>query len=72
MEKLDLHGVRHSQVENTTRCFLNFVELPCEIITGNSYEMKQIVIKIIKEYQWFYHEKDSYNHGTLIVTEDTI
>ncbi|HAI39877.1 MAG TPA: hypothetical protein DCM40_18165 [Maribacter sp.] len=72
METLDLHGVRHSQVDEKIRCFLNFVDLPCEIVTGNSSEMKTIARKIIKEYNWFCHERDSYNHGTLIVTEDKI
>tara|TARA_Y100000592_G_C5407706_1_gene286500 strand:- start:771 stop:989 length:219 start_codon:yes stop_codon:yes gene_type:complete len=69
MEKLDLHGIKHTQVDDLTRRFLNFAELPCEIITGNSCEMKSIVKEIIREYEWFCYEKDSYNHGTLIVTE---
>lgn len=66
---LDLHGTRHHEVDEKVRRFLNFAELPCQIITGNSSYMKSIVKNIIKEYQWFCYEKDSYNYGTLIVME---
>ena len=45
METLDLHGVRHHQVDEVTRSFLNFIELPCQIVTGNSPRMKEIVKK---------------------------
>lgn len=69
METLDLHGVKHHQADDIVRSFLNFIELPCEIITGNSDDMKKIVKEVVKEYQWFCHEKDSYNYGTLIVME---
>jgi len=72
MEILDLHGVRHSLADDLTRRFLNFTNLPCQIITGNSSEMRTIVCGIVNEYKWFYHEKDSYNYGTLIITEDRI
>ena len=69
MERLDLHGTKHQKAEEKIRTFLNFAELPCEIITGNSASMKKIVREIVKEYEWMCHEKDSYNYGTLIVTE---
>ena len=69
MKTLDLHGIKHHRVDEKVRMFLNFAELPCQIITGNSSHMKNIVKKIIEEYQWFCHEKDSYNYGTLIITE---
>lgn len=69
MEKLDLHGVRHEQVDEIVRSFLNFIDLPCQIITGNSPKMKNIVRGVVKEYEWFCYEKDSYNYGTLIITE---
>ena len=72
METLDLHGVRHSQVDEVTRSFLNFIELPCQIITGNSEKMKSIVCSVVEEYEWFYYEKDSYNYGTLIIVEKRI
>jgi len=72
METLDLHGMRHHKADEAVRSFLNYVNLPCQIITGNSPQMKQIVKKVIEEYEWFCHEKDSYNYGTLIITEDKL
>ena len=69
MQSLDLHGTRHNNADEKTRRFLNFVELPCEIITGNSPAMKSIVRSIVTEYGWFCKEKDSYNYGTLIIME---
>ena len=54
------------------RVFLNFVDLPCQIITGNSPEMKSIVKKVVTEYEWFCYERDSYNCGTLIILESDI
>lgn len=69
MQSLDLHGTRHEKAEEKARRFLNFVELPCQVITGNSSKMKAIVYSIVKEYGWSCHEKDCYNYGTLIITE---
>ena len=71
MQKLDLHGVKHQKADDMIRKFLNFVELPCEIVTGNSHKMKNIAKKIIKEYNWICYEKNYYNYGTLVVTERT-
>ena len=69
MEILDLHGTRHQEADEKVRRFLNFAELPCNIITGNSPEMKRIARTVISEYGWHCYEKDSYNYGTLVVTE---
>ena len=69
METLDLHGTRHARAEERVRFFLNFVELPCQVITGNSKQMKSIVIRVVDEYEWTYHEKDTYNCGALIISE---
>ena len=72
MEILDLHGTRHQEADEKVRMFLNFVDLPCKIITGNSPEMKKIVRTVIDEYGWHCYEKDSYNYGTLVITEHEI
>ena len=72
MDVLDLHGVKHEMADNVVRSFLNFIDLPCEIITGNSPYMREIVTKVVKEYEWFCHEKNSYNYGSLIIVEREI
>mgnify|MGYP001809232319 FL=1 len=72
MEILDLHGVKHQQVDEVVRSFLNFIDLPCEIITGNSEQMKDIVRNVVDEYEWFCYEKDSYNYGTLTIVEKQV
>ena len=72
METLDLHGVKHHQVDEVVRSFLNFIDLPCQIITGNSQQMKDIVRNVVCQYEWFCYEKDSYNYGTLVITEKRI
>lgn len=69
MQTLDLHGTHHHDAQETTKRFLNYVKLPCQIITGNSIKMKNIVKEVVEEYEWFCYEKDSYNSGTLIVVE---
>jgi hypothetical protein len=69
MTSLDLHGKRHQHVDEIVRNFLNFIDLPCQIITGNSQQMKIMVKDIVREYEWFCYEKNSYNHGTLVIVE---
>ena len=70
MQTLDLHGTRHQSAAEKVHQFLNFVDLPCLIVTGNSSEMKKIVRLVVHEYGWKCREKDSYNYGTLIIMED--
>ena len=69
MRSLDLHGVRHDKVDEKVRKFLNFVELPCKIIVGNSDKMKLIVGDIVSEYGWDCRILNDYNTGTFVVTE---
>jgi len=72
METLDLHGIKHHQADEVTRSFLNFIELPCQVVTGNSEQMKAIVRSVVREYEWFCYEKSNYNHGTLVITERNV
>ena len=69
MKSLDLHGIRHSKVDEKVRAFLNYVDLPCKVITGNSNQMKLIVQKLVIEYGWECHEESTYNSGTFIIVE---
>ena len=46
-KKLDLHGVRHIDVERLVQNFVLLNEPPLTIITGNSDRMRQIVINTL-------------------------
>lgn len=58
MNELDLHGTKHQDVQQKVDSFLyeNYENMPVSIITGNSHEMKRIVISIINEYEYNYRE----------------
>tara|TARA_Y100000590_G_scaffold204878_1_gene232360 strand:+ start:618 stop:839 length:222 start_codon:yes stop_codon:yes gene_type:complete len=47
--KLDLHGVRHTEVERLVENFVLLNNPPLEIITGNSNKMEDIVLTTLKE-----------------------
>jgi len=67
---LDLHGCRMENLEEVVKKFLNFVDLPCKIITGKSAKMKASVKSIIVEYGWACWEHSAQNPGILIVVEN--
>jgi len=69
MRMLDLHGTKHEEAEEKIKNFLNFIELPCEVITGNSKKMTQILKKVLDEYGWNSEPKDFHNLGSVIITE---
>ena len=68
MRTLDLHGVRHADVD---RLVENFVleEYPNEamIITGNSSKMKELVRDVLKRNDISYIEGDAVNRGYISV-----
>ena len=47
MNQLDLHGIRHSDVDRVVENFVLLNELPMRIITGNSDRMVELVIKVL-------------------------
>ncbi len=46
-KELDLHGVKHYDVDRLVENFVLLNEPPLTIITGNSQQMKQIVINTL-------------------------
>jgi len=65
---LDLHGTKHADVDEKVRVFLNFVDLPCTIITGDSPVMSRLVRQVVEEYKW--HSRPSVsNYGEIVVSE---
>ena len=71
MSTLDLHGVRHNQVEDKlTRYF--FWEKPGHkqytIITGNSRKMREIVFEWLDKHEYNYYVP-SHNLGEIQISE---
>ena len=70
MKQIDLHGKRHSWVEdellNVIILHCNKGELPIKIITGHSLKMKEIVTQSCGTFKVV---EDMSNSGCLIVRE---
>jgi len=66
MNQLDLHGVRHSEVEPMVENFIlmNQGEFPLEIICGNSARMIQLVYSVTKKLGLDTH---MYRYGVVVV-----
>ncbi len=66
---LDLHAVNHPDathlVENYVLCRQN--SFPLKIITGDSNEMKKIVINCLKLHKFKYQIGDKFNKGYIVV-----
>tara|TARA_Y100001938_G_scaffold92076_1_gene126300 strand:- start:406 stop:720 length:315 start_codon:yes stop_codon:yes gene_type:complete len=69
LETLDLHKVKHQDAEEQIARFLNWVDVPCRIITGNSNKMKEITKKMVDKYGYHCYNESTFNQGCLIVIE---
>lgn len=66
MKKLDLHGVKHQDVEVMVEDFVLTNEMPVEVITGNSDVMKNIVLLVLDRHD-FKYMSGVWNHGKITV-----
>ena len=66
--KLDLHGIRHSEVFHLVDDFIkdNLYESQIEIVTGYSKRMKSLVQEVLSDYK-LVGEEPPFNNGTLII-----
>ena len=53
-KQLDLHGVRHQDVERLVENFVLLNEPPLRIITGNSEKMIRLVINVLDEHSIYF------------------
>jgi len=69
MNSLDLHGESYEEAEQLSVVFIekNIDNLPVEIITGNSNDMKKIILNIANKLNLNVYPKNHYNLGCLIV-----
>lgn len=68
MKELDLHGLKHAEVEDQVENFILQADTPFRIITGNSEEMRRIVVRLLDHYEFKYYTP-AYNAGEIIVIE---
>lgn len=69
METLDLHGISHRDAARLVENFILLKDLPLCIITGNSPEMKTIVIRVIEQYKFGWQYESYWNLGAIIVID---
>ena len=56
MKKLDLHGIRHFDVDRLVENFIILNEPPIRIITGNSDQMQLLVKKVLDRHDVEYEQ----------------
>ena len=57
--KLDLHGIRHTEVDRLVENFILLNKPPLTIITGKSYMMKKLVKKVLDRHDIKYEQWDN-------------
>jgi len=69
MEKLDLHGVRHHEVDLMVEnfIFLNQEEIPLTIICGGSSKMVELVKTVLDRTDIEYVEGKGFDFGRIMV-----
>ena len=69
MDELDLHGVKHHQVDRLVENFIFLKNLPARIITGNSPVMQQLTKDVLERNNFSYEVDNDWNLGAIIVKE---
>jgi hypothetical protein len=56
IKQLDLHGIRHEEVDRLVENFVLLNEPPIRIITGNSNGMRDIVTEVLDRHDMEYEQ----------------
>ena len=65
INKLDLHGIRHSEVDRLVENFVLLNGTPMRIITGNSDRMTELVLTVLHRHNVEY-ERFGAGHITIL------
>ncbi|MCH2472824.1 MAG: hypothetical protein MK217_01005 [Gammaproteobacteria bacterium] len=67
LKKLDLHGVKHEEVDRVVEnfLFLNQDDIPLEIVCGNSQRMIDLVLEVLTRVEC--QEYEQIRFGTVII-----
>ena len=71
MNILDLHGQKHSVVEDMVESFILMNPLPLKIITGKSEMMISIMVRIVQKHNLGHYPENFINYGAYIIHEKT-
>ena len=52
--ELDLHGIKHEDVNRLVENFVLLNETPLTIITGNSTMMRELVVEVLEKHKFVY------------------
>ena len=71
MKSLDLHGKTYEDAEQSALIFIenNIDNLPIEIITGNSIDMRKIISNILEIKNLSGNYNSIHNLGSIVITE---
>jgi len=72
MPTLDLHGVRHHQVDRLVENFVLMNDMPVRIITGNSPAMQSLVREVLERYDLKYDCESDWNLGSWIIRDNHV
>ena len=72
MESLDLHGLTYDEAEIAVENFILTANLPAELITGNSQQMRKIAKKIVDKHGMQLFQNNPTNFGSFVVLEKKI
>jgi len=64
--KLDLHGIKHDDVNRVVENFVLLNETPLNIITGNSTMMRELVVEVLEKHKFVYENLISQNVITVL------
>ena len=54
-KRLDLHGIKHEDVDRIVENFVLLNNLPLEIVTGNSQKMQELVVDVLNRHGMEYN-----------------
>lgn len=67
MKTLDLHGLTYDKVELEVENFILLYDFPLRIITGNSFSMREIVVKVIDRHNFVWDFENHLNLGAIVI-----
>ena len=66
MKELDLHGVRHEEVERLLENFILLNKPPLKVITGNSDYMRKAVEQFCRKHKMTYERWANWGEYTIL------